>query len=75
MAEVMTHIEEMDLFMLQEEQRALEIIIQRMTLGMARGANWLRQVSQQTNLSCAAVHPASLSLLRRLGAHRRRQRR
>jgi len=41
MPEVMKHIDEMDLYMLQEEQRALEVMIERMTLGMARGANWL----------------------------------
>jgi hypothetical protein len=37
----MTAIESMNLYQLQEEQRALEIMIQRTSLAMTRGANWL----------------------------------
>ena len=37
----MSAIDQMDLHQLQEEQRALEMTIQRTSLAMARGANWL----------------------------------
>lgn len=37
----MKAIEEMNLWTLQEEQRALVEMIERMSLGMTRGANWL----------------------------------
>ncbi len=37
----MKAIEQMDLPQLQEEQRALDVMIQRTSLAMTRGANWL----------------------------------